>query len=113
MRFRLSIIASSLLLLAQTSLAKTPAPCALSKSRSDNWVAGRVNSLVTTARAAYESDDALPAYHRVLDGISHTLQRCKLSEDADFVNRHREFVEYVATISLDRKPDHELGFNVP
>jgi hypothetical protein len=69
--------------------------------------------LVTTARAAYESDDALPAYHRVLDRINGTLQRCKLSEDADFINRHRKFVEYVATISLDRKPDHELGFNVP
>jgi hypothetical protein len=65
------------------------------------------------ARAAYESDDALPAYHRVLDGINRTLQRCELSENADFIQRHREFVEYVATISLDRKPDHELGFNVP
>ena len=49
----------------------------------------------------------------MLDGINRTLRRCKLSEDADFINRHREFVDYVATISLDRKPDHELGFNVP
>jgi hypothetical protein len=113
MRFRLSIIACCLPLLAQTAFAKTSSPCTLIKSRSDNWVTARVNSLVTTARAAYESDDALPAYQRVLDGINRTLQRCKLSEDADFINRHPEFVEYVATISLDRKPDHELGFNVP
>lgn len=113
MRFRLSIFACCLLLIGQTAFAKTASPCALLKSRSDNWVAGRINSLVTTARAAYESDDALPAYHRVLDGINRTLQRCKFSEDVTFINRHREFVEYVETISLDRKPDHELGFNVP
>jgi hypothetical protein len=113
MRFCLSITACCLLLLSQTVLAKSSFPCTFVKSRSDNWVAARVNSLVTTARAAYESDDALPAYHRVLDGINRTLQRCKLSADAGFIDRHREFVEYVTTISLDRKPDHELGFNVP
>ncbi|MEO7971889.1 MAG: hypothetical protein ABI698_11355 [bacterium] len=113
MRFRLTIIACCLLLLAQTTFAKTTLPCTLIKSRPDNWVTAKVNSLVTTARAAYESDAALPTYHRVLDGINRTLQRCKLSQDADFSNRHREFVEYVETVSLDRKPDHELGFNVP
>lgn len=113
MRFPLTVIACCLLLLAQSTVAKTPFPCAFINSRSDKWVAGRVNSLVTTARAAYESDDALPAYHRVLDRINRTLQRCRLSKDAAFIDEHREFVEYVATISLDRKPDHELGFNVP
>jgi len=113
MRFPLNVVACCLLLLAQPTFAKTPSRCSLIKSRADNWVTGRVNSLVTSARAAYESDDGLPAYHRVLDGIDRTLRRCKLSEDADFSNSHREFVEYVATISLDRKPDHELGFNVP
>jgi len=113
MRFRLSFACCCLLFFAGNTFAKTPSPCTVLKSRSDNWVAGRVNSLVTTARAAYESDDALPAYHRVLDGINRTLQRCKLSADAGFIDRHREFVEYVTTISLDRKPDHELGFNVP
>jgi hypothetical protein len=113
MRFSLIVIACCLLLLAPTTFAKAPLSCTFIRSRPDNWVTGRVNALVSRAYAAYESDDALPAYHRVLDGISRTLQRCKLSEDADFINRHREFVEYVATISLDRKPDHELGFNVP
>lgn len=113
MRFPLTVIACCLLLLAQTAFAKTPSRCSLIKSRPDNWVTARVNSLVTTARAAYESDDALPPYHRVLDGINRTLRTCELSEDPAFVNGHREFVDYVATISLDRKPDHELGFNVP
>jgi hypothetical protein len=113
MRFPLNVVACCLLLLAQPTFAKTPSRCSLIKSRADNWVTGRVDSLVTSARAAYESDDGLPAYHRVLDGIDRALRRCKLSEDADFSNSHREFVEYVATISLDRKSDHELGFNVP
>ena len=113
MRFSRTVIACCLLLVAPSSFAKTPPSCTYISSQSDYWVAGRVNSLVTTARAAYQSDDALPAYHRVLDGINRTLQRCKLSEDAEFVNHHREFIGYVETVSLDRKPDHELGFNVP
>ena len=113
MRFPLTIVGCCLLFLAPTSFGKAPSRCSLIKSQPDKWVTTRVNSLVTTARAAYESDNALPAYHRVLDGINRTLQRCKLSEDADFINDHREFVEYVTTVSLDRKPDHELGFNVP
>jgi len=113
MRFPLTIVGCCLLFLAPTSFAKAPSRCSLIKSEPDKWVATRVNSLVSTARAAYESDHALPAYHRVLDGINRTLERCKLSEDPAFINNHREFVEYVATVSLDRKPDHELGFNVP
>jgi len=111
MKLSLSICAC-VLLIAGEALAKTW-QCSIIKSDSDRWVTRRIDALVGTAHSAYESDDALPAYHRVLDGINRTLQRCKLSEDSDFINRHREFVEYVATISLDRKPDHELGFNVP
>jgi len=113
MRFRLTIIACFLLLVAPSISAKSTSRCTLVKSQADVWVTSRVDSLVTRARAVYESDDALPAYHRVLDGINRTLQRCKLSQDQDFVNRHPEFVHYVETISLDRQPDHELGFNVP
>jgi hypothetical protein len=111
MKLSLSICAC-VLLIAGEAAAKT-SQCSTIKSDSDEWVTRKVNALVRTARAAYESDDALPAYHRVLDGINRRLQRCKLSEDAGFINQHREFVDYVATISLDRKPDHELGFNVP
>jgi hypothetical protein len=104
-------ICACLLIIASDASAKT-SQCSTIKADSNEWVTRRVNGLVRTAHNAYESDDALPAYHRVLDGINRTLQRCKLSEDADFINRHREFIEYIATISLDRKPDHELGFNV-
>jgi hypothetical protein len=113
MKLSLSIVACCLLLLTQTASAKTPARCNLVKSQPDKWVSARVNSLVTSARAAYQSDQALPRYQRVLDGINRTLQHCNLSADADFSNRHREFIDYVETVSLDRQPDHELGFNVP
>ncbi len=111
MKLCLSICACVLLIASEAS-AKT-SQCSNIKSDTAEWVTRRVDALVRTAHSAYESDDALPAYHRVLDGINRSLQRCKLSEDVDFINHHREFVEYVATISLDRKPDHELGFNVP
>jgi hypothetical protein len=75
-------------------------------------VAREVDALVRTARRAYESDKALPAYERVLDRIAATIRRCNLSEDQDFSHRYRAFVEYVDTAALERQPDHELGFVV-
>jgi hypothetical protein len=92
--------------------AAPASPCAQLKARPDAWVAKSVNALVLAARAAYESERALPAYERALDRITGTLQRCQLSEDNDFSGRYRAFVEYVETASLDRRPDHELGFLV-
>ena len=100
-----------LLLTTVTASAKS-LPCSAIKSDSDAWVTARVNALVRTARAVYETEDNLPPYYRVLDGITRTLGRCKLAADVDFTNRHREFVDYISTIALDRKPDHQLGFNV-
>ena len=41
------------------------------------------------------------------------MRQCKLAEDEGFLSRYREFVEYMATVSLGRLPDHELGFIVP
>jgi len=73
----------------------------------------KVNALVRAARAAYEDDDALPTYETVLNGIAGTIRQCKLSEDENFVSRYREFVEYIEAASLDKQPDHELGFTVP
>ncbi len=73
----------------------------------------RVNALILTARRAYESDRALNAYQRVLDGISRTVQQCRLASEGDFANRYPEFVGYVTTLALERQPDHELGFSVP
>ncbi len=88
-------------------------PCARLKARPDAWVAIKVDALVRAARGAYESDNALPAYEKVLDGIAGTIRQCGLAEDNNFISRYRAFVAYVETASLDRQPDHELGFLVP
>jgi hypothetical protein len=101
---------ASLLLLANAAYG---VPCARLKAQPDIWVAARVNALVQTARGAYENDDALPAYERVLDGIAGTIRQCNLSQDDNFISRYRTFVEYIEAASLDRQPDHELGFLVP
>lgn len=89
------------------------ARCNQAKARPDTWVAGRIDALVLTARAAYESDNALGAYERVLDGIVSTMRQCKLTDDHEFNHRYQTFVDYVETAALDRQPDHELGFLVP
>ncbi|MCA1629040.1 MAG: hypothetical protein LC785_13430 [Acidobacteria bacterium] len=110
MRFRLGAPALFLLLIWDVASA---APCAQVKTKPGAWVATQVDALVGAAHAAYESDDALPAYERVLDRITGTLRRCGLARDEGFLDRHGRFVEYVEAASLDRQPDHELGFNVP
>jgi len=102
---------TSLLLLAGTVAAAVP--CASVSARPDAWVNSRVDALVNAARGAYEDDDAVPAYEKVLDEISATLRQCKLAQDEAFSSRYRHFVEYLEAVSLDRKPDHELGFVVP
>jgi hypothetical protein len=73
----------------------------------------QVNALVRAAWAAFESDGAQQAYERVLDRIILTMRQRKLFQDQTFVGRYPEFVEYVKTASIDRGPDHELGFLVP
>ena len=88
-------------------------PRAQSQPDPDTWVRAKVDALVRAARAAYENDDALPAYERLLHSLAATVRRRKLAEDAGFVSRHREFVEYVQTAALDQQPGHELGFVVP
>jgi hypothetical protein len=110
MRLRLSIVAFCLLLAGETAYAS---PCSLVKSRLDAWVTARVNALVLAAHAAYENDEAEDNYSRVLNGIAATLRQCKLTQDEGFVSRYREFVEYIEVASLDKQPDHELGFIVP
>jgi hypothetical protein len=87
--------------------------CDQIKSQPESWVAGRVDGLVLAARRAYERDNAQAAYERVLDGIVRTMQQCRLADDKDFAARYPEFASFVATVSLDRLPDHELGFSVP
>ncbi len=114
MRLRLTLLVICLLLPAALGEASaTPSECARAKAEPDAWVARSVDVLVRSALAAYEDDDALPAYQRVLGRITTTLERCGLSRDEKFVERRREFVEYVGAASLDTLPDHELGFVVP
>lgn len=106
-------LGSGALVLFLAASAFSAVPCDRIKSQPDAWVTGRVNALVTTARRAYESDLALTAYERVLDGISRAVQQCRLASEGDFAKRYPEFVGYVSTLALERQPDHELGFNVP
>ena len=89
------------------------APCAQVKSQPDVWVTAKVDELVQAARGAYEKDEGLKNYQRVLGGINETMRQCKLSQDEGFVSRHREFIDYMEAISLDQQPGHELGFIVP
>ena len=110
MRFRLVVPVLCLLLVGRAASA---APCARVRSHPDAWVTARVDALVSAAHAAYENDDALPAYERVLDRITGTLRRCRLSQQEGFLKRHRRFIEYVEAAALDRQPDHKLGFTVP
>src|SRR5947208_14434952 len=87
-------------------------PCARLKSHSDIWVTAQVDALVLAAHRAYEREEAQPDYDRVLDGIANTIQRCKLTQGNGNLSRYPEFVEYIAALSLERHPDHELGFVV-
>lgn len=113
MRLRLRLLAILLLLPATPGEASPVPDCARAKAHADAWVERSVDSLVRAALAAYEDEDALPAYQRVLGRITNTLERCGLARDEEFVARRREFVEYVNAASLDTMPDHELGFVVP
>ena len=111
MSFRLSLTIFFLLLAGDTVRASPL--CARLKSRPETWVAAKVDALVRAAQASYESDEVTEVYKQVLSRISATLHQCKLAEDASFVSRYSEFVEYVEALSLDQQPDHELGFLVP
>lgn len=110
MRFRLSTILFCLILVAGSPHAS---PSVRAKFDLDAWVRTRVDNLVATARAAFDDEDALPAYHKVLETITREISRRRLAQDDGFVSRYREFVEYVRAVSIDRLQDHELGFAVP
>ncbi|MEA2206121.1 MAG: hypothetical protein QOE77_2897 [Blastocatellia bacterium] len=88
------------------------APCGRVKVNPDRWVSANVNALVSSARAAFDSDDAQTAYEAVLDRIANSIHRCRLADDARFASRYQRFLDYVAVLSLDRQPDHDLGFTV-
>ena len=110
---RLSINASMAVALLLVTTAAHASTCERLMAQPEAWVALNVDALVRSARAAYENHNAIPAYGKVLDGITKMIKRCQLSENRDFISRYRVFVEFVETASLDRQPDHELGFMVP
>jgi len=87
-------------------------PCDRIKSQTDTWVLGRVNALILAARGAYDRDSAQAAYERQLEGITATMRKCGLTPESDFARRYPEFVQFVATLSLELEPGHELGFTV-
>ena len=107
---RLSAIVFCLFVLANVAQGS---PCARLKSQPEAWVNAKVDAFVSAARAAYQSDNALPAYEKVLDGITASIRQCKLAEDDTFRSRYGVFVEYMQAAALDRHPNHELGFVVP
>lgn len=110
MSVRLSTIAFCLLLVGNIPCA---APYAPARPGSATWVSAKVDALVRAARAAYENDEALPAYERELKSIAQALRRRRLSEDDEFAGHYREFVDYIQAAALDQQPDHQLGFIVP
>ena len=88
-------------------------PLTRSKFNAETWVRAKIDELVKAAGAAYESDDALPAYETLLRSIARTIRKRNLSTDEGFAIRYRKFLDYIQAISLDQLPGHELGFNVP
>jgi hypothetical protein len=112
MRLRSCALALCLFFVVQLARA-SPSPCARVKSQPDAWVAAKTDALVLAARAAYEKEEAVDAYEKVLGGINDTLRQCELARDEGFAGRYREFVEYVTMAALDQHPDHEMGFIVP
>jgi len=113
MHLRLTLLFILLLLPSVVCEAAATPECSRAKAQPDAWVASSVDALVRAAFAAYEDEDAVPAYQRVLVRITGTLERCGLASDEKFVADRREFIEYVGAASLDTMPDHELGFVVP
>jgi len=110
----LRVFCVSLLLVCVALVAQSrPAPpSAKFKFDSETWIRLKVDALVQAARAAYEDDDALPAYERVLKSIARTIRQRKLADDEAFVTRYPHFVDYIREASYDQLPGHELGFSV-
>jgi hypothetical protein len=110
MRFRVCLILLFLALVGEVPHASTSVH---TKFNPDQWARSSINSLILAARAAYEDDDALPAYKKVLRSIRRTLRQHRLNEDESFRNQYRTFIDYFEVVSLEVMPDHELGFAVP
>jgi hypothetical protein len=110
MSFRQAVAVCCLLLIADAVCA---APCTKIKAHPKVWITNQVDALITTARGAFDDEKGIPAYNRVLDGIAKKIDQCKLNEDNAFATSYPKFIEYIAALSLMRRPNHELGFTVP
>ena len=86
--------------------------CPKTVVQKDAWVLKNVNQLLLKARGAYEEEKLEKAYDRELDRLSLAMKQCRMSEEASFVERYPNFVEYVRVLSLEHQPGHELGFEV-
>ena len=110
--FRFLRMASIAFLISATPSA-FGSPCEALRARPEVWVRGEVNALVLAAHAWYERDSAERVYDRVIDRIESTVTKCALRDDVRFRARYPEFLDFVNTLALARRPDHELGFTVP
>ena len=87
-------------------------PCEQLKARPDGWVKREVNTLVSAAHIFYERDSAQRAYQRVIDQISGVITKCGLANDSTLRSKYPEFLDFITTLALQRRPDHELGFTI-
>jgi hypothetical protein len=90
--------------------AAAAAPCDQLKARPDAWVKREVNAIVFAAHAFYERDNARRAYERTIDRVAGVVGKCALASDGVFRSRYPEFLDFITTLGMGRRPDHELGF---
>ena len=109
MRFCLCLMFLCLVLIGENLHASTSIR---SRFNPDQWLAASVDSFVRAARSAYEDDDAIPAYKKVLRSIRRTMRQQRIDEDTNFRARYRTFFDFLDVVSLETLPDHELGFAV-
>ena len=86
------------------------AACDQLKAQPDAWVKREVNAVVFAAHTFYERDSAQRSYERTIDRISGVVAKCALANDAGFRSRYPEFLDFIMTLAVGRRPDHELGF---
>lgn len=89
-----------------------PLSCQRLLAKPEPWITARTDAFVLAARRAYDSDDAIDAYEKLLDRIAGELRRCQVAKNESFLKRYRPFVDYIELASLELKPDHELGLLV-
>src|SRR5215471_3423081 len=109
MRFCLCLVFLCLALAGETLHASN----SVREFNSDQWIRSSVDSFIRAARAAYENDDAIPSYKKVVKSIRRTILQRRLDEDTTFRTRYQAFLNYIEVVSLETLPDHELGFAVP